>query len=66
MDNLPIFLTVKDKIVLVDGGGTIAARRVERALSAGANVVSCDPSPEGELQDLIDAADPKLSFHGRC
>jgi len=66
MDNLPIFLTVKDKIVLVDGGGTIAARRVERALSAGANVVSCDPSPEGELQDLIDAADPKLSFHKRA
>ncbi|MDG1737913.1 MAG: siroheme synthase CysG [Paracoccaceae bacterium] len=54
MEHLPIFLTVKGKTIVVDGGGTVAVRRVERALSAGANVISCDPTPEEELQALID------------
>ena len=65
MDNLPIFLTVKDQTVVVDGGGTVAARRVERALSAGAHVVVCDPAPEDEMQELIDSAHPHLTFHKR-
>ncbi len=38
MDHLPIFLDLKGKKVIVTGGTTTAARRVERALSAGANV----------------------------
>ncbi len=38
MDLLPIFLDIRGKIVVVTGGGTLAARRVERALSAGARV----------------------------
>ncbi|MDQ7069859.1 MAG: siroheme synthase CysG [Rhodobacterales bacterium] len=47
MDHLPIFLDVRGKKVIVDGGTTVAARRVERALSAGADVhvygtVFCD------------------------
>ena len=62
MDNLPIFLTVKDKIVVVDGGGTVAARRVERALSAGAIVVSCDPSPDDEVLSLVSAGHENLTF----
>ena len=65
MDNLPIFLTVEDRIVVVDGGGTVAARRVERALSAGARVIACDPAPEPEMQLLIEAANPRLTFHYR-
>lgn len=65
MDHLPIFLTVKDKIVVVDGGGTVAARRVERALSAGARVVACDPSPDEELRILIGKGDDALTFHAR-
>ncbi|MEJ2035337.1 MAG: NAD(P)-dependent oxidoreductase, partial [Maritimibacter sp.] len=36
MDFLPIFLDVAGKKVLVDGGTTVAARRIERALAAGA------------------------------
>ncbi len=38
MDYLPLFLDIRDKKIIVDGGGTVAARRVERALLAGAKV----------------------------
>lgn len=38
MDHLPIFLDIRGKTVVVSGGGALAARRVERALSAGARV----------------------------
>lgn len=65
MDNLPIFLTIKDKPVVVDGGGTVAARRIERALSAGAIVRAFDPAPEAEVQAFIDKADPNFDFHPR-
>ena len=65
MDNLPIFLTVKDRLVLVDGGGTAAARRIERSLSAGARVLATDPDPEEEVTRLVDAAPPGLTFERR-
>ncbi len=38
MDYLPIFLDIRGKRVVIDGGGTVAARRAERALAAGARV----------------------------
>lgn len=38
MDYLPLFLDIRNKKVIVDGGTTVAARRVERALAAGAKV----------------------------
>jgi len=38
MNNLPIFLDVKDRLVLVAGAGEIAARRAEAALDSGARV----------------------------
>ena len=38
MDHLPIFLDIRGKTVVVTGGGALAARRVDRALSAGAKV----------------------------
>ena len=63
MDYLPIFLDVRGKKVLVDGGGTAAARRIERALSAGADVSAFDPSPEEEVRRLLGRAG--LSFHDR-
>lgn len=65
MDNLPIFLTIKDRKVVVDGGGTVAARRVERALSAGAIVHAFDPEPEAELKVLVDRKDPNLHMYNR-
>jgi uroporphyrin-III C-methyltransferase / precorrin-2 dehydrogenase / sirohydrochlorin ferrochelatase len=38
VDHLPIFLDIRGKTVVVSGGGALAARRVERALSAGGKV----------------------------
>ncbi len=38
MDHLPIYLDIRGKTVIIVGGGTLAARRAERALSAGARV----------------------------
>ncbi len=38
MEQLPLFLEVKDKKIVVTGGGTSAARKSEMALRAGANV----------------------------
>lgn len=50
MDYLPIFLDVAGKKVIVDGGTTVAARRIERALCAGAEVISFDPDPGEEVR----------------
>lgn len=52
MEYLPIFLDVKGRKVVVDGGGTVAARRVERALDAGAEVTVCDPELSEEFHKL--------------
>ena len=63
MDNLPIFFGVNGKTVLVDGGETVAARRVERALSAGALVEVFDPAPHEEMRLLF--AHPNVIHHTR-
>jgi len=54
MDYLPVFLDIRGRKILVDGGDTIAARRVERALDAGAKVVAFDPEPGQEMLRLAD------------
>lgn len=53
MDHLPLFLDVRERTILVDGGGTGAARRAERALSAGAWVRLFDPAPGAEVLSLL-------------
>ncbi|OIP83430.1 MAG: uroporphyrinogen-III C-methyltransferase [Rhodobacterales bacterium CG2_30_65_12] len=53
MDYLPIFLDVRGKKVVVDGGTTVAARRIERALSAGALVHCFDPEPGEEVRAFL-------------
>lgn len=63
MDNLPIFLGIRGRAVVVDGGETVAARRVERALSAGALVKVFDPAPGEELKRLL--ANPDVTHHAR-
>ena len=63
MDFLPVFLDIKGRKVIVDGGGTAAARRVERALSAGAIVHVFDPEPEEEITLLLGR--PDLTHHAR-
>ncbi len=63
MDFLPIFLDIRDKKVVVDGGTTVAARRVERALLAGANVHVFDEALSDEFNPLL--KNPKLTHHKR-
>ncbi len=63
MDFLPIFLDIRDKKVVVDGGTTVAARRVERALLAGAEVHVFDPTLSDEFNPLL--KNPKLTHHKR-
>jgi uroporphyrin-III C-methyltransferase/precorrin-2 dehydrogenase/sirohydrochlorin ferrochelatase len=65
MDYLPIFLDVRGHQVLVDGGTTAAARRIERALSAGARVLSTDPDPGEEVRRFVDAPPEGFSFAPR-
>ena len=63
MDHLPVFLDIKGKKVVVTGAGTIAARRVERALSAGA-IVHLFASEPGSDFDALKASD-SLIIHNR-
>ncbi len=56
MDYLPIFLDIRDKTVIVDGGGTVAARRVERALLAGALVSVFNDELSDEFRELSASA----------
>lgn len=48
----PIFTDLKDKKVVVIGGGRVAERKVHRLLEAGANVVLVSPEITPELQRL--------------
>lgn len=52
MEYLPIFLDIRSRKVLVDGGGAAAARRAERALDCGAQVAVFDPDPGADLSGL--------------
>jgi uroporphyrin-III C-methyltransferase/precorrin-2 dehydrogenase/sirohydrochlorin ferrochelatase len=63
VDYLPIFLDIRGKTVLVSGGGTLAARRVERALGAGAEVVLFAEALGDELLPFLDH--PGLTLHRR-
>ena len=60
MDHLPIFLDIRGKTVVVSGGGTLAARRVERALSAGARVKIFADEPGEELGPFLSNPDVTL------
>ncbi len=63
MDYLPLFLDIKGKRVIVDGGETVAARRAERALAAGALVELFDPEPGDEVRALF--GHENLTHHAR-
>lgn len=63
MDFLPIFLNIKNAKILVDGGETIAARRVERAIEAGANVMVFNEELSDEFLELLE--NPFLTHFAR-
>lgn len=63
MDFLPIFLDIRGKKLVVDGGTTVAARRAERALLAGAQVHVFDANLSDEFAPLM--AHENLTHHPR-
>ncbi len=52
MDYLPIFIDLKDRLVLVVGGGDVAGRKVGLLLRAGARVRVVSPALSGTLQNM--------------
>ncbi len=52
MDHLPIYFDVKGRKVIVTGGGTLAARRADLALRAGARVAVFAQRLEDDFRDL--------------
>jgi uroporphyrin-III C-methyltransferase/precorrin-2 dehydrogenase/sirohydrochlorin ferrochelatase len=52
MEQLPVSLNLKGKKVVVTGGGTVAARKAELALRAGANVLVVAPELGPEFDQL--------------
>ncbi len=52
MDYLPVFFDIKDKSIVVVGGGTAAARKAEMALRAGARVTVIAPKLGPEFRDI--------------
>jgi uroporphyrin-III C-methyltransferase/precorrin-2 dehydrogenase/sirohydrochlorin ferrochelatase len=61
LDHLPIFLDIRGKTVVVTGGGTLAARRVERALSAGAKVKVFAEELSDEFRPFLNHAGVTIS-----
>jgi|GEM_PF-826430 len=55
MDQIPIWLTVNDRGVLVAGGGGVAAAKARIATNAGAMVTVVAPSLGPEIQALVNA-----------
>src|SRR4029077_6225646 len=53
MDYLPVFLRIRDRGVLVVGGGEVALRKVRWALKAGAQVTVAAPDLHPELLEHV-------------
>ena len=51
MSHLPVFLDIKDRLVLVVGGGEAAARRCTMVLKAGGSVLAVFADPEPVMRD---------------
>lgn len=48
----PIFLNVKDRPVIVIGGGRVASRKIRTLLQAGANITVISPKLNSALLDM--------------
>ncbi|SFM03846.1 precorrin-2 dehydrogenase/sirohydrochlorin ferrochelatase family protein [Salibacterium qingdaonense] len=54
MFNFPLFLDMAGKPVVVIGGGTIASRKINKLLEAGANIVVVAPGVNAPVRDLYE------------
>src|SRR5580693_101617 len=53
MDYLPIFLRVQNRLIVVVGGGAVAARKAELLLKCGAHVRLVAPELAAGTQELL-------------
>ncbi len=53
MDHLPIFLTLRDRAVLLVGGGDLAVRKLRLIRKAGAAVTVVAPRTDSEIEELV-------------
>lgn len=53
MDYLPIFINLRDKHVLVVGGGKVAARKIKQLIPTGAIIYVVAPVLQNSLQQLV-------------
>lgn len=54
MDYFPLFLNIRDRAVLVVGGGSVAARKIALLRAAGARVTVGAPALDAELAALVE------------
>ncbi len=70
MDPYLLGLRLRDRRVVVVGGGAVAARRIPALLDAGANIVLVSPSVTASLEDLAAAGrirwEPRGYADGDC
>ena len=64
MQHFPLFLSLRDRRVMVVGGGEAAARKVELLLRAGARVTLIAETVTGEIAALIDEGRIAWAGHG--
>ncbi len=57
MSAYPIMLNLRDKPVVVVGGGRVAARKIQRLVNAGARVFLISPEIGDRLRDRVDAGE---------
>ncbi len=60
MDQLPVFLDLRDRLVLLVGGGEVAARKAQLLLSAGARLRVVAPQLCSELRQLCERSGTEL------
>ena len=54
MDQLPVFFNVRNRKIVITGGGTVAARRTEHSLRAGAKVIVFAAKLDDEFKPFLE------------
>lgn len=55
MNHFPIFLTLKNRLCVIVGGGSVATRKVDNLLTSGATIRLIAPQITDKLQQLVDS-----------
>lgn len=64
MDFLPLFHKLKDRLVLVVGGGEVAVRKARLLADAGARLRVVAPDIRAELSEMVEAGNGELLLRG--